>query len=100
MNDYSVKDIIKKAEFVLRFDFLPWPDGIVVLRTTEPHTETEIRGIINDYYVLISAEAEKTRGEPEYTVNKILDHVCSEKGWSWFEIDNEPIVFDHILRWI
>lgn len=77
-----------KTLFKLRFNEAGMPSYEMLLRTSEPKTEDEIKSLIL-YYAEINARIE----EP-YSPVTILDDLCEEKGWDWEDLEYGEIIFD------
>ena len=77
-----------KTAFKLRFNEEGMPPYEMILRTSEPKTEDEIKSLIL-YYAEINA-----RTEEPYSPVAILDDLCEEKGWDWEDLEYGEMVFD------
>lgn len=77
-----------RTEFKLRFK-AKYGDYEVILRTTEPYTESGIRNLI-DIHAMILSDA----GHEDYTPVDILDRICEDKGWNWEDMDWQEMVID------
>ena len=77
-----------KRIFKLIFNEEGMPPYEMVLRTSEPKTEDEIKSLIL-YYAEINA-----RTEEPYSPVTILDDLCEEEGWDWEDLENGAIIFD------
>jgi hypothetical protein len=76
----------KRTEFRLRFKDR-YKDWEMLLRTTEPETEENIRKEILNHCRLYKAS------EEDFSPVDILDDVCDEHGWEWEDGDYRDIVF-------
>lgn len=72
----------KRTEFKLRFVEADGDDWLMILRTTEPVTEEEIRNLID-----IWSDILYTARDTDYDPLDIMDHICDDKGWLWEDMD-------------
>lgn len=84
----------KRTEFKLRFSapsYADWDtdDWTMILRTTEPVSENDIRYLIDVYKKQISEY------DDDYSPLDILDEICDEKGWDWEDSDWNEVVIDN-----
>lgn len=77
-----------KTLFKLRFNEEGMPPWEMVLRTSEPKTEDEIKSLISYYAEIIS------RTEESYSPVAILDDLCEDKGWDWEDLEYGALIFD------
>ena len=79
---------MKKTEFKLRFkDNGPGGDFRMILRTTEPETEEDIRKEILHHCHMYDAS------EEDFSPVDIMDDMCDEHGWEWEDDDYGEMVF-------
>ena len=86
--EYKEPEMEKRTYFKLIFKD-KYGDFRMALCTTEPHTEKEIKELI---------EAQKTRllndGYEDYSPIDIIDGICEEKGWDWEDADYQEMVIE------
>ena len=61
----------------------------MILRTTEPKTEEEIRSLIEDYDDFFYGCTDY-----DYSPVDIMDRICEANGWEWEDLDYELIEID------
>ena len=81
----------KRNEFKLRFAEADGDDWLVILRTTEPQTEEDIRNLID-----IHSDILYTSRDIDYTPVDIMDRICEDKGWTWEDMDWQEM---EIIDW-
>jgi len=78
----------KRTEFKLRFkDNGPGGDFTMILRTTEPEYEEDIKMQILNHCQRYDAS------EEDFSPVDIMDDVCDENGWEWEDLEYGEIVF-------
>ena len=76
----------KRTDFKLRFKDHPI-DFTMILRTTEPYSEEDIRSMIISHCQLYDAS------EEDFSPLDIVDDICDENGWSWEDADYQEMIF-------
>lgn len=84
----------KRTEFKLRFTQDNGFDYAMILRTTEPHTEEEIRYLI-DHQIERFCE---TAPDEDYSPVDIMDSLTEEKGWEWEDLDYQEMEIENWKR--
>lgn len=73
-----------RTEFKLRFKD-PISDWTMILRTTEPKQEEEIKKIIKSHAQNYDASKE------DFSPVDIMDDICEEYGWEWEDYEYQEI---------